>query len=106
MNWPTNSAPYGNGGLTAGTILFPGGMTMLPTSSSNDLVGKNVRSATARINSLPVLAYYDGPHIRPGSVSLLESVGKTQLRTVATRRPNRHPRLVLDGMLRQRRRRR
>ncbi len=49
---------------------------MLPTSSSNDLVGKNVRSATARINCLPVLPYYDGPHMRPGSVSLLDGWGK------------------------------
>ena len=50
MNWPTNSAPYGYGGRTAATIVFPVRITMFPTSSNKDLVGRNARSETARIN--------------------------------------------------------
>ena len=50
MNWPTNSLPYGYGGRTAETIVCPVRIIMLPTSSSTDLVGRNARSATARIN--------------------------------------------------------
>src|SRR5882757_5821348 len=48
MNWPTNSAPYGYGGRSAATTVLPVRITMFPTSSSRDLVGKKVFSATAR----------------------------------------------------------
>ena len=50
MNWPTNSAPYGYGGRTAATIVFPVRITMLPTSSNNDFAGRKAFSETARIN--------------------------------------------------------
>src|SRR5207302_3563032 len=48
MNWPTNSAPYGYGGRNAATTVLPVKITIFPTSSSRDLVGKKVFSATAR----------------------------------------------------------
>src|SRR5437660_4281714 len=45
MNCPTNSAPYGYGGLIAATTVFPVKITIFPTSSNKDLVGKKVFSA-------------------------------------------------------------
>src|ERR1700759_992354 len=48
-NCPTNSLPYGYGGLTADTSVRPVRIIMFPTSSSTDLVGRNARSATALI---------------------------------------------------------
>src|SRR5436309_7371200 len=39
MNCPTNSAPYGYGGLIAATTVFPVKITIFPTSSNKDLVG-------------------------------------------------------------------
>src|SRR5205823_13246293 len=48
MNCPTNSAPYGYGGRNAATTVLPVKITIFPTSSSRDFVGKNVFSATAR----------------------------------------------------------
>src|SRR5437763_17111076 len=49
MNCPTNSDPYGYGGRTADTTVLPVRINMFPTSSNTDFVGKNARSATARI---------------------------------------------------------
>src|SRR5204863_9621487 len=49
-NCPTNSGPYGYGGLIAATIVLPVRIIMFPTSSKTFLVGRNARSATARIN--------------------------------------------------------
>src|SRR5437763_10481129 len=48
-NCDTNSAPYGYGGLIAATTVFPVKITIFPTSSNKDLVGKKVFSAAVRI---------------------------------------------------------
>src|SRR6202042_1386937 len=53
MNWPTNSGPYGYGGVTAETSVLPVRIIMLPTSSSRPLMGEYPRSATALIKSAP-----------------------------------------------------
>src|SRR3954452_7829634 len=54
-NWPTNSLPYGYGGLRADMIVLPVRIIMSPTSSSRFLTGKNPRSATLRTNWSPPL---------------------------------------------------
>src|SRR5579875_3405645 len=67
---------------------------MLPTSSRSDLVGKNARSVTARINWCSSSRRATAPSARLGSSrgaapparreqSLLEGFAKTQLRTDA-----------------------
>src|SRR4051795_8049593 len=54
-NWPTNSLPYGYGGLRADMIVLPVRIIMSPTSSSRFLTGKNPRSATLRTTWSPPL---------------------------------------------------
>ncbi len=49
MNCAANSDPYGYGGLTAETTVFPVRIIMLPTSSRKPLIGRNDLSAAARI---------------------------------------------------------
>src|SRR5690349_6324175 len=63
-NWPTNSLPYGYGGLTAETIVFAVRIIMFPTSSRTFLVGRKVRSVTARIKFSPFLPGYLRPQSR------------------------------------------
>ena len=47
-NCETNSPPYGYGGRTADTIVFPVRIIMSPTSSKNPLAGAVTRSAALR----------------------------------------------------------
>ena len=47
-----NSPPYGNGGLTAETIVFPVRIIMSPISSKNPLAGAVARSAAPRTTVL------------------------------------------------------
>src|SRR5437763_5369468 len=84
-NCPTNSLPYGYGGLTADTSVLPVRIIMLPTSSSRLLTGRKPRSATALINSR------DPPDVvaaqaAGAAVSLRHRRPKHQLSTVCTGR--------------------
>src|SRR5881227_4036119 len=47
-NCDTNSPPYGYGGRSADSTVFPVRIIMSPTSSSKFFVGRNARSATLR----------------------------------------------------------
>src|SRR5918994_5946217 len=52
-NWPMNSPPYGYGGLTVETIVFPVRIIMFPTCSNRDLAGRKALSATLLTISQP-----------------------------------------------------
>ena len=55
-NCCTNSVPYGNGGRTADTNVLPVNTIMSPTCSNRDFVGRNTRSAAARIMTVCCIA--------------------------------------------------
>src|SRR6059036_1307929 len=57
-NCDTNSPPYGYGGRSADSTVFPVRIIMSPTSSSKFFVGRNARSATLR--TISILPHHSG----------------------------------------------